>query len=439
MKPELNLRIHQKTSTKISILGFCSSFLFFNPGWLSADSVDQLNQAATWSFSDWHPVAMAFWWAITSTIFGPTFLLAQQLIFYWAAWAVASAALVAKFGTKFRFFPLVGFWPGFLTTFGHYWKDNQFAASLLLAVSAVFFFVATKTSPGRKTCVALGILLTYAFLVKPTGIFAVLICWLWLCSQLGTKQDSQTRRRKWLTFIALPLTLGLSYLTLQVALNPAKGYLHQVVMIHDVQAVSVSKDLDLRPAYLREKVSLEDFKTSYFPENANRLLWQMPGGSIISSSADEIKALEKSWLSAIILDPIEYVQHRTRVFFAELRIGEIGASFVANGFSDSNNFGYVQKASGMAIFYVATPILLPFLFWPWLYLGVSLGAFAAAAMLRNFRYLKQIAYMVAIQLAYVLPLFFILPAADYRYSLPAVIITPIIIAAYIGGYSKLRS
>ncbi len=76
-----------------------SAWLFY-PGMMSPDSVEQLAQAVTADFTDWHPPIMAgVWWGLMRPFGAPpppwsaALFLDLQLLAYWGIWALAARAL----------------------------------------------------------------------------------------------------------------------------------------------------------------------------------------------------------------------------------------------------------------------------------------------------------------------------------------------------------
>jgi hypothetical protein len=117
----------------ILTLGFAVFLLYGFPGYMSTDSVSQLEQARTIEFSDGHPPLMAAQWAVLDRIIsGPVLMLLLQGLltlgglYFIIRRATSSSRNAAWIASTLFVFPPV------LVTMAVIWKDSQMAAYLLM-------------------------------------------------------------------------------------------------------------------------------------------------------------------------------------------------------------------------------------------------------------------------------------------------------------------
>src|SRR3954470_14873666 len=67
------------TDRIILLIGWLWFLVYAYPGYMSADSLWQLNQARAANYNDWHPPMMAFMWRyLDKIVAGPILMLALQ-------------------------------------------------------------------------------------------------------------------------------------------------------------------------------------------------------------------------------------------------------------------------------------------------------------------------------------------------------------------------
>jgi hypothetical protein len=118
----------------LSFLLLGGLFSLFWPGYMSPDSVSQLNQGLKGVYSDAHPPMMSFFWRLLSYVYNGT---EAYLIFHFVLFL--SAVLILQSSVKqiwlryvIAFIPL---FPSLSAYSGALWKDVGFAFSFLLAAS----------------------------------------------------------------------------------------------------------------------------------------------------------------------------------------------------------------------------------------------------------------------------------------------------------------
>jgi len=145
------------------------------PGVAMYDSVWQYQQALSGRYNDWHPPVMARLWAVLHPLgpgAAPMFVL--QVAAYWIGLGLWSAALARHGRGKAAVVVLlVGCCPVFLGWQVTVLKDAQMAAAMLAATGLVAWWQLAGRRIPLAAGVAIGLLLTYAVLVRSNAVFAV--------------------------------------------------------------------------------------------------------------------------------------------------------------------------------------------------------------------------------------------------------------------------
>jgi hypothetical protein len=119
-------------------IGFLAFLAYSFPGYMSPDSVQQLHEGRTWTFTAGHPPVMAFEWGILDRIVsGPILmLLLQGSLFLWGLYSLLRRAMSPRAAAWLANALLL--FPPILTTMGVIWKDSQMAAYFLAGAAALF-------------------------------------------------------------------------------------------------------------------------------------------------------------------------------------------------------------------------------------------------------------------------------------------------------------
>lgn len=415
----------QRVHWLISFVALVVSFWAFMPGWLSVDSLVQLNQALSGQYSDWHPIGMAMWWSATNAVFGPSFLLLQQLGLYWLAWGYIAESMEKRAPKWFVYIPVIGLLPSYLLTFGHIWKDNQFASAYFCAVAIILAKRWQRNKLWKFDIYFCLALIFYGSTVKPNGILAGLVIVVWLLSEISLKSHKYWKLR--IVGIAIAsLTLGFAANSVVVSIvEPKKAYSLQYQMLHDLQGISFLTGVDTRPTYTKQLIDAETFARAYTPADANFVMFGRGVGNLQTTSYRDYEEIQTKWFSEVRMHPFEYLHHRLQVLMSCLRIGETQPAFVANGWSDANSFGFSNIPSPLGQIAVKSINFAPWLFFPWLQF---LGSFAALLVGRIRRTnVPTLGWLAIVQIGFFAPHVFLLPASDYRYLLFSVLISPLMV------------
>lgn len=164
----------------------------FDPGYLSVDSVSQLNQAlGETPVTDWHPPVMALLWRILIDVFGGFSAMAalQAAVLWTSLWLLARLTW-KKTGSRGLSLAMlaVGLLPFVVNFTGVVWKDVHMAYALLavVAIALTGRELPADRTKARWVLLAVGVLLlAYTILVRKNAfpavipIFVLLVLALW--------------------------------------------------------------------------------------------------------------------------------------------------------------------------------------------------------------------------------------------------------------------
>jgi hypothetical protein len=305
-----------------AVIGFVLAVVTFWPGYMSTDSFIQLMQARTHSYTDWHPPVMSWLWAQLDLVLpGPGGMLILHNLCFWSALAIiarncfrssAAALLVLAIG----FLPPVF---GLLSTI---WKDVGLGAMLLLAFALLQGANIHRSRPWLWGAL---LPLAYGALVRHNGLFAVLPLALWW-GKLAMEIHRWSWTRRWVLIgAALFVALVLLSRTVNWVLTGGRTeYLQQVIMLHDLAAISIARHQNLLPDYLRSgprALSLERLAQIYHPSNTVPL-WCCDGQRIpLSLDPFEVRQLMEQWFESVSTNPSVYLRHRWIMASSQFAIG----------------------------------------------------------------------------------------------------------------------
>lgn len=393
--------------------------IVFYPGYMSPDSISQLEQATGVAhLTDWHPPVMTRLWGL---MIGVTGHISSMLIFQLALIVAAMFVLsiIVYRYTRNRAWALSTYMivllPNIVNIAGVVWKDVQMAFSLTLAVLLIWFIISSKKSLGRTAkygIVGLSLLLIlYAGMLRHNALFAVLPI-LFVLPRLSTK-----RLPVWSSFacviIGLVVTIGAT-----AVINQPSEKTHPVTAVQLDDIVHVA-NLDgehhgrwsmYKKIHDTCRDKTKDIMNSY----------------IICTTAaqrevlkNEHQAVFNDWLSTIIRHPIRYASYRLAtfsiflfpqpermyIFQPGIEQNQVGAA-VKNEYAISGLAAYVKGGAQANI---------PLIFQPWLYLAVLVFIYYKSGRIREHRQRRFTRAVALSGLVYIMAYVPMAVAVDYRY------------------------
>ncbi|MDP1027475.1 hypothetical protein Q5H91_09650 [Sphingomonas sp. KR1UV-12] len=287
----------------VAALLLAGTLALFWPGFVEYDSVRQYEQLLTGRYDDWHPPAMARFWAGLRLLFGAGAgpMLVAQLGGYWLGLGLLSAALARRGRSVAGAGVLaIGLWPVFLGWQVAILKDGQQVAAMLAAVGLIGWWrLAGQRLPwAARTAVA--VLLIYALLVRANAVFAV--------APLVALTLSRGRR----------LVAGTAIVAATLALSP--------IVNHRLLGAEASRVTRTQPLYDLAGIAVRSPGAGAFTGAEALALrrhgcvtpffWDplddVPGCSAATARIDAWSAgqLYAALARAVLLHPIAYAQHR---------------------------------------------------------------------------------------------------------------------------------
>ena len=213
------------------------------PGYLYPDSVNQLGQAITGRFDDWHSPFMALIWrGLLWLAPGPTGPLLLDCALIWGSLATLAILLAPRTGPASLLLLGVPLLPGSFNYLGNIEVDVLLAGWLLAALPCIH--VADReagTAVGRRTArVLANALLLCGFLTRPNAVFCLIPLLLLANRRLGVRRMALASAAM---LVAMPLVLSLQSRVLQATpLHP-----EDQIETYDLLALSFYEQQNLFP------------------------------------------------------------------------------------------------------------------------------------------------------------------------------------------------
>ncbi|MET9896230.1 GtrA family protein [Streptomyces sp. NPDC006465] len=436
-----------------AVCGYLVSTVF-HPGFLTADSVEQLLQAeGTRPVTDWHPPVMALLWRVLiHTTDALSTMAALQTALLWGTLWVLAVALWKRTGSRPLSLLMFGFGlaPHIANFTGVVWKDVHMAYALL-AVCAIALFareLPTGHDRARWALLALALLfMAYAILVRKNAFPAVLP----LLPMLVFALWPAPGRRRWLIAVGSLLAFtAVASVVVSSATRPIAVRQYAQIPLDDVTHVltpqevrSAAEQAGATPSFRNDLVETA--------QNCQRkkILWDAyftcyphhPGYKDAIGphfTADESDVLVKMWVQQMPHQASGYVKYRTRTFARLLFEGNLryaGGTF--NG--TPKNVHVDPNLDAMMKSYVTGFAHdVPWLFQAWFWLAVAL----VLTLRRRWpgpwsRELRLLGLSSVLYIACYLPT---APQANYRYVYwPALAGTLALILIAAGAVTRRRA
>lgn len=404
------------TPRRILWLGWVLFVIYCYPGYMSTDSVNQLEQArATDPLHDWHPPLMAMLWRVTDSVIAGPFpmLIIQSVAFLLGLDGILRRVLRPR--TAAVLASLILLFPPVMTTMAVIWKDSQMAGFLLAGTACLL-------SANRKWKLAGCVLLFFATAQRYNSIAAtfpiVLALFVW--------REELTRWRRYAIAFGVWIAITVAAFGTNKLLTEQKLYAwHGSVALFDIVG-TIRYAQPLPDGEVRELLAgvtvipTEDiqygFRLRYFP----RAWWELANGPkrVLEApkTEEQREAVARAWRDVVMTYPVAYLKHRLRVFREVIGISKYPPGAEWDGFTENPAQEPAIKHSAMhskvqARWLSLIPAIqdsLPFRAWAYLLLG-----FALLPLCRR----QRLAFVViASGLLNELSLFVAAPSADYRYS-----------------------
>lgn len=396
------------------------SILFF-PGFMSYDSLYQYSQViGANQITNDHPPIMVYLWKVLHQVRpSPGTLLIFHQCVYWSAVAILSWAITANRAMQILLLIVVGFWPPLIINSLHLWKDVGMFAAVFLAISAL---LADWKRPSWVWLVIAALGMFYAYAVRYNAILGLPFISVILAYRIVERFNLSRLRAITIGSVAIVALVACVGVAKRIDGPTGESGVYSIITF-DLAALSVAQNTDLFPTYVPRKVDgdfLPKLKDAFVPE-VNSSLPPIIG----EPSSEHASEFKKYWLSTIMHHLPDYVAHRYHVFSRMMWIDGPEPYYPYQRGINSNDYGIKFKFldgplswDWRATFDIFTHSVV---YRPIVYLILSFAivAYSFFRWVGNYNSFKWFA-VTAIScsgLAMTLPLFFLAPAADYRYTI----------------------
>lgn len=421
---KMNAIVRNKTFVPIGVsLLFAVFFSYiFAPGLMSVDSISQYKQTiGLQHVNDYFPVVMVRLWQILFPVTGASSILVFDQILYWLSVCIISIFIFRSALARTSSVILLGLWPPLLIISLHVWKDAGMLVTFLLASGAI---IANERQPRFFWASIAVISLFYAVTVRYNAFTGAVPLVFYIAWQLFRRYSHSCAKKISFCLSGVFLFLLVSYGILRVVnigattVNPWSN-----IVTWDMAAISIKTNKDYIPKYMTHGQSprtlIKEMKDAFNP------VANIPVFSVIKGQPPEGKKYDllKRWAFVVSRNPFVYLRHRWTVFARLIDIsGPVYYPF--NPGIEKNNlnlslWNMPKSWNWIAIFNFLSSMVL---YKPWVYLVGSLFVFVDASVFafRNRTECGKSGAIIAFSssaIGMVLPLFFVAPAADFRYTI----------------------
>jgi hypothetical protein len=405
-------RVKQIAPFAVLVVGWTVLAVYAYPGFLSFDSVEQLRQARSGDYTDWHPPAMAALWRLVEHVWaGPYGMFVLQSAAFVAGvylllrrWLLPPAAAIVAV--------LVTWFPPVSSVLAVIWKDSQLLGYATLGIALL-------ARGGRRGQLAGLAALALASAMRHnafTATFApILLLFRW--------PEVTSRRHRY----AVALGAWLAVTAAGFGVNRALTDVHTHPWTDAGQVWDVAGMIACAPPIdddeARELLAGTPFKpasdiqatiaAAYVPELGVFHLWDLHVLEQVDNDAQRA-AIDRAWWTLLRAHPGAYLAHRANEFAELIQLEP----------KDRHNIWIGIDAWGRDLYqdrptWYQRPLRtwqrwagVDWLFWPWLYLLATLGMLVVAIRRRD----VLVAALGLSGIGSELPLFLIAPGTSYRYS-----------------------
>jgi hypothetical protein len=365
-------------------LALCATQLaFIFPGELISDSRDQLQQAITHHYWDWHPPIMAYVWSWLLRINGnPGLLLVVHQCLHWLGFGlIADGFFRVRMPGKAWLILAAGAFPVFLFYDREIVKDVGMGSGLVAGFGMLFWFLVQRKSIPWWAVLLSGICISYAALIRTNAVFAIgpiLLLYFTRGRQFGLVKIAAC------SVLTAVLVLPLSNWINHGVIGARSQDPLQSLQIFDLMGIAVrSGDIGVLGEGAPPMDRIARCYTSYWwdpyspwgscQELRHEVEFISPDMNIVTPHLAERSAL---WRRAILTHPLDYLAHRLSHFNSSIYFFVPSLSFRYSKASELAPIGQrVITQRDIYFDYLRKNLL----FWPvfWLALGAC-----ALALLR---------------------------------------------------------
>jgi hypothetical protein len=412
--------VNQIAPFAVLAVGWLGLLVYAHPGYMSYDSIEQLRQTRSGTFTDWHPPVMAMLWRLVELVWrGPlgmfvlqsvTFVIGGYLLL--RRWLVPVAAAIACL--------LVTWFPPMSSVLAVIWKDSQMMGYATLGIALL-------VRGGRRSQLAALAWLALASAMRHNAFtitFApVVLLFEWRPGVWSRWRRYAVATGAWLVITAT--AFGANVALTDVHTHPwtdagqagdVGGMIACAPPMTDDELREILADTPFTPT----KDIQAAISDAYDPEATAMHLWEGRILELVSNDTQRV-ALDRAWWTLLREYPGAYLEHRARMFVDQLQIGFKRHQNIWVGIDPIGKDLYVDDPTPTQKVLRRLQIRAgaSWLFWPWLYLLATLIMVPVAVRRRD----RVVVALGLSGISSMLPLFVIAPAAGYRYAVWLVLVT----------------
>lgn len=387
--------------------------LAFWPGFMSEDSVDQLTQARSGNFTDWHPPILALLWRglilLTGTV--GSMLVVQLLVEWFALFALSALVFRSTGSRRWSLAALsIGLLPFIVNISGVIWKDVHLAFALLAATVIALWLPELRKRRLLFWCgVALAVLLlAYAVMVRKNAIVAVLP----LLVVLYHAWPGQRRIRAAGLALALVLTIVALQGMVSVIARPSSSGMSQFIAVDDI--VHTMSETEIREAGFSSDLQRRLLTAQEVCHRDGVIFNAYISCYPREEGIDHGAEIQDRWVGLMAERPFGYAVYRTQAFSTYL----FSYRLVWMEGIVANPYDIVPRVPGLAaslrMYVQRTDTSLGIVFVPAFWLLISVLLLAQGRTMTRY---GQTSRMLGLSsFLYIVAYFPVVPAVDYRYT-----------------------
>jgi len=394
----------------VLVAGWLALMVYAYPGFMSFDSVLQLQEARSGVFSDWHPAVMAELWRWCDRIVdGPLLMLLIQTICFLAGLFMVLRRFLPNLAASIVTVAILLF-PPVSTTMAVIWKDSQMIAMLVLGTALLL----SRRRGARIAALVLFVIASALRHNAPTiTFFLVVLLFQW--------SPEHTRLRRYALAVGVWVLVTITAQGINQGLTDRKTYpWHNSVALFDIvgtiRFAPYLEDSEIKdilagvPLYATENLQAKA-KDAYSPFDGH---FQVDRAGYIGppATAEQRAAVGRAWRTLVWRYPTAYLRHRYHAFRELLQLKHRNHQWVWAGFDDNSGEDFSSdtqiKLREWALWFGKSWLMHPYFYF------ILLLCLLPFCLNRGSLVPRALALS---GLTSELALFFLSPTPDFRYSI----------------------
>lgn len=436
-----------------ALVGLLVTIWLYSPGYMSPDSIYQLEQARSGYITNAHPPAIAIIWSLVDRVYpGPLGMLLIQNALFWGGLALFASSLRMRVRFQVLVVLAIGLFPPVFGLLGTIWKDVWLLGALTMVVGLLSHIPLVR-KPAVIT-VGAAVFSVLAVGVRHNAIIALLGLAFWAANLVPFIRERTGFRR----FL---YSVGGAVLMVAIVVAMSTAISRQVidrydpiwlrVATFDIAGISVREGTMLFPSdspVLKEGVDLDDIAAAYWPRYFDTLYRDFCGDgscpppvlNLVRDDA-ELSRLRSTWFESIANHPVAWLQHRWAVFSHVLGITDFpvwGPVYYTKIFPNDLGYEFETSTANRRLTEAFEWLDDTPLYWVWIY-GLGLVVLTAVGTVIYARRSDAILVGIASSgLLYLAGYFVVAGSPDFRYSLWSIVASLLGLAYAAAQWSSKR-